>query len=139
MKIPEFKVGTTSTVQKKVTEEDTAMLYGNGALKKLLDTSTTAKLVIQAATKMIDPLLPEGLVSVGKSISIIHEEPAIIGMTVTVEAKLKEVDGNRLLFEFTLYDELGEIGRGLHERYIVKNELLENRAKSRLNILMGFN
>lgn len=139
MKLPEFKIGTVSTVQRKVTEKDTAVDYGNGALRKLLDTPTTVKLVIQAASKMIDPLLPEGLISIGKSINIVHEEPVAMGMTVTVEAKLKEADGNRLVFEFVLYDELGEVGRGFHERYIVKNEIIENKAKSRIEKVSGFN
>ncbi|MGB9840283.1 thioesterase family protein [Thermovenabulum sp.] len=139
MKIPEFKIGMSATLQKKITEKEAAFDYGMGVLKSLLDTPSTVKLVIQAASKMIDPLLPEGLVSIGKGINVIHLEPVPVGITVTVEVTLKEVDKNRLLFEFVVYDELSEVARGHHERYIVSEDIIKNKAKDRLENLSGFN
>lgn len=135
IEIPKFKPGLTETVQKLITEKDTALHFGSGALKTLLATPVLAALMIEAAAKMIDPRLPEGLITIGKSINITHEKPTPAGMTVTVKAELKEIDGNRLLFQLKAYDELGEIGHGIHERYIVSHSGILKSAEDRKKLL----
>lgn len=122
MGIPEVNPGLSGTVQKTVTEEDTALHYGSGALKTLLATPILAALMIEAAVKAVDPTLPEGFITIGKTLKITHDEPTCQGMTVTVNARLIKVDGNRLVFEIVAYDEIGQISRGYHERYIVSHK-----------------
>jgi len=130
-RIPELKIGLSGSVQKKITTEDTALNFGSGSLKDLLATPTLAALMIEAAVTTVDPLLPDRYITVGKSSSLIHEEPTIRGMTVTVTAKLAEIDRNRLVFEITAYDELGPVGTGVHERFIVNYDSFMDRVTTR--------
>lgn len=137
MKMPDLKPGMSSTVQKVITKEDTALNYGSGSLKNLMATPVLAALMIEAAVKTIDPLLPEELITIGKSIEIEHSNPTMAGMTVTVNAKLVEVNCTRLLFEIHAYDEIGHIGSGYHERYIVNYNKLMDNVYERCDFVQG--
>jgi len=87
--------------------------------------------MIEAAITAVDSLLPEGYVTVGKSTAVSYQNPTIIGMTVTVLATLIEIDKNRLVFEITAFDELGQIARGKHERIIVDAASFMQKAHRR--------
>ena len=50
---------------------------------------------------------------------ITHSKATPVGMKVTCESKLLEVDRRRLVFELVARDEKGEIGKGRHERFII--------------------
>jgi predicted thioesterase len=137
MKIPELKTGMSKSVQKVITRDDTALNFGSGALNNLLATPTLAALMIEAAVKLIDPLLPEGYITIGKTIEIEHENPTTEGMSVTVTAKLMEINENRLSFEVIAFDELGRIGSGYHERQIVKHDILMSKVEERLKMIQS--
>lgn len=137
MKMPDLKPGMSSTVQKLITKEDTALNFGSGALKNLLATPVLVALMIEAAVKIVDPLLPDECITIGKSIEVEHRNPTMSGMTVTVNAKLVEINCTRLLFEIHAYDEIGEIGCGYHERYIVNYNKLMNNVYERCDFVQG--
>ncbi|HYF75175.1 MAG TPA: hypothetical protein VD757_01200 [Candidatus Nitrosocosmicus sp.] len=137
MKIPELKVGMSNSIQKVITRGDTALNFGSGALDNLLATPTLAALMIEAAVKLVDPLLPEGYISIGKTIEIEHEHPTIQGMTVTVSAKLMELGENRITLEIIAYDDLGRIGSGYHERQVVKRDILMDKVEERFKPLQS--
>lgn len=137
MKLPELKAGMTKSVQKVITRDDTALNFGSGALKDLLATPTLAALMIEAAVMTVDPLLPDGIITIGKILNIEHNNPTKEGMTVTVSATLTEVDGNILSFEIKAYDEISQIGAGHHERYIVNREKLMERVNERCSVLQS--
>jgi predicted thioesterase len=137
VKTTDLKPGLTSIIQKVVTKEDAAHNYGSGVLKDLLATPVLSALMIEAAIKIVDTLLPEGYITIGKSIEIEHSNPTMIGMIVTVKAKLVEVSCTRLLFEINAFDEIGEIGRGYHERFIVNYEKMMNKAHERCDFVQG--
>ena len=54
-----------------------------------------------------------------RSVDISHSKATPVGMKVTCESTLVEVDRRRLVFELLAYDEKGEIGRGRHERFVI--------------------
>ena len=56
-----------------------------------------------------------------------------IGMQVTCETELVEVDGRRLVFHVKASDEAGLIGEGTHERFIINNEKFQSKANGKLN------
>ncbi len=126
----ELKPGLSRTVQKTISESDT-LAFGRGALTELLATPSLTALMIEAAITAVDSLLPEGYVTVGKSTAVSYQNPTIIGMTVTVLATLIEIDKNRLVFEITAFDELGQIARGKHERIIVDAASFMQKAHRR--------
>lgn len=135
MKLPELKIGMSASVKKVIAKEDTALNFGSGALNNLLATPTLAALMIEAAVKLIDPLLPEGYITIGKTLEIEHENPTIEGVTVTVTAKLMEVNGSKLSLEILATDEIGKIGSGYHERYIVAHNILMDKVRERFSII----
>lgn len=131
MKWPELKVGLSKSVQKKITHQDTALNYGSGALTDLLATPSMVALMIEAAVSTVEPLLKDPYITVGKAMNITHEKPTLEGMTVTVTAKITDIDGSRLQFEVTAYDEIGEIGNGALERIIVNRHTIRENANTR--------
>jgi predicted thioesterase len=137
MRISELKSGMSKSVQKVITKEDTALNFGSGALTNLLATPTLVALMIEASVKLIDPLLPEGYITIGRTMEIEHEHPTKEGVTVTVTAKLLEINESRLSLEIIAFDELGRIGSGYHERQIVNNDILMSKVEERFNVIQS--
>lgn len=135
MRFKKITVGSKQVIQKKILKEDTALNFGSGALKTLLATPTLAALMIEAAVLLVDSNLPENCITIGKKLDINHEIPTTQGMTVTVSAELVEKKDTKLVFEINAYDELGHIGRGHHERYIVHQEKLMKNVDERCAVI----
>ncbi len=57
--------------------------------------------------------------TVGTHVDFSHTAATPPGMTVTVRARLEEVDGKRLTFSVSAHDGVDTITRGRHERYII--------------------
>lgn len=137
--IPRLQIGTTVIVQKKIEREDTALKFGSGKLDNLLATPTLVALAIEAAVKAVDDKLPEGFVTAAKYLEISHDQPTIMGMTVSVKAVLKVQEGNNLIFDVEAFDEVGVIGRGKFVRTIVNKNSLIGKAKERAFRLESIN
>ena len=60
--------------------------------------------------------------TVGISISTNHKAATPMGMKVTCEAELVEIDRSRLVFNVVCSDEMDVIGEGQHQRFIIDNE-----------------
>lgn len=133
----DLKAGTRKTLQKTITSEDTALNYGNGSLENMLATPTLAALMIEASVNAVDLELPEGCMTVGKSLTIIHDNPNLEGMTVTIEAILSNIEGDKLVFEINAYDEVGRIGTGKHERCIVNYGSLMNKVNESCSMIQS--
>jgi fluoroacetyl-CoA thioesterase len=101
-----------------VTLEMTAARYGSG-LVEVYATPAFVALVEQTCLKSVLPYLSEGLGTVGIKVELSHSKATPVGMKVTCETTLVEVDRRRLVFECVGYDEKGEIGRGRHERFVI--------------------
>jgi fluoroacetyl-CoA thioesterase len=67
----------------------------------------------------LKPYLASGQRTVGTRIDMSHSAATPIGMTVTAEVELVEVDGRRLKFRVTCRDDAEVIGKGFHERFII--------------------
>jgi fluoroacetyl-CoA thioesterase len=57
--------------------------------------------------------------SVGTDVKLSHSAATPPGMTVTVHARLDQVEGRRLLFSVVADDGVDEICRGTHERFVI--------------------
>ena len=80
--------------------------------------------------------LDAGEDSVGAHVSIDHLAPTPIGMKVTIEVKIVELDRRKVVFDFSVKD-LEEVGRGRHVRFVVetaktRERLAAKRAKAGL-------
>lgn len=81
--------------------------------------------------------LDAGEDSVGAHVSIDHLAPTPLGLNVTIEAKIAEVDRRKVVFSFSVKDPLEEVGRGTHVRFVVetaktRERLAAKRAKAGL-------
>ena len=114
----EITVGMTGEAFTTVERADTAYEVGSGDLL-VYATPCMVALMEGAACEAISPL-PEGKTSVGTEISVSHKAATPVGMEVRAEAVVTGVEGRKISFEITAYDEAGEIGKATHERFIVK-------------------
>ena len=81
--------------------------------------------------------LDAGEDSVGTQVVIDHLAATPLGLKVTVEIKVVEVDRRKVKFEFSVKDPVEEAGRGTHTRFVVEAEkrrerLAAKRAKAGL-------
>ena len=117
----ELKPGLEGRAETLVEEADTALEVGSGSLR-VYATPCLAALMEGAACECIEGCLPEEQTSVGTSLNLRHTAATPVGMTVRAVAKLTAVEGKKLTFEITAYDEAGEIGSAIHERFLVNVE-----------------
>ena len=82
----------------------------------------------KTALTSIMPYLEEGQSTVGTKIDIAHIAATPVGMKVTCETELIEIDRRRLVFSVNVYDEIEKIAEGTHERFIVDNEKFISKA-----------
>ena len=114
-----------------VTKELTAISLGSGDLE-VYATPAMIALMEETASESVKPALEVGQGSVGTCIAIKHLAATPIGMRVRCESELVEVDGRRLVFNITAYDEKDKIGEGTHERFIISNDKFQSKVNSKL-------
>ena len=115
-----------------VSEANSAKTMESGALD-VFATPAMVALMEKTAWQSVQTYLEEGCGTVGTSMNITHDAPTPLGMKVTCETVLTAVDGRRLTFEVEAFDECGSIGKGVHERFIIKSEKFQNKANNKLN------
>lgn len=130
--IPVFKKGEFLTVQKVVERGDTGALIGSGKLDQLLASPMLLNMMIEACSRLIDARLPEELVSVGTTYTIQHEEPTLIGETVTCKVTIVSQEDSKITLNMEAFDETGLVSTGSCERYIVNQELMVKKARMRI-------
>src|SRR4051812_2856090 len=75
--------------------------------------------------------LDAGEDSVGAHVSIDHLAATPLGMKVTIEAKIIEVDRRRVTFEVVARDTIEECGRGKHVRFVVETAKSKERIAAK--------
>src|SRR5262245_52138372 len=86
---------------------------------RVLSTPDMIRLVEQTAIEAVAPHLAPGQATVGTRVDIAHLAATPVGMSITVSVELTEVDRRRLGFRIEVRDELDEVGKGSHERFII--------------------
>ena len=81
--------------------------------------------------------LEEGEDSVGVHVSIDHLAPTPMGLAVSIEVRIVELDRRKITWEFSVKDPVEEVGRGTHVRFVVekaktRERLAAKRAKAGL-------
>jgi predicted thioesterase len=69
--------------------------------------------------------------SVGTEISLKHSAPTLAGMTVEIAVTVTAVEGRRIAFEAAVKDELDEVSRGTHSRFVVEIARTIERIKAK--------
>ena len=125
-----IEVGLKGEKEMVVQLDDLASVMGNvGA--QVLSTHQVVLLMELAARNAIKDVLPPGMMTVGTIIRIRHFAAAPMGMKVRAEATLKEINGHRLVFDVTAYDECDQIAEGQNEQLIVPVEKFLKRVEEK--------
>ena len=99
---------------------------------QVLATARMIALMEIAAARMLQPFLEPGELSVGVTVDVSHTAPTPLGAQVTATARYAKREGKLFLFEVSVADAGGEVGRGKHRRAIVSREQLQSVAAKRV-------
>lgn len=129
-----------STIYKKEGSmlETLASSGTTGSLNYLITTPQIMEIIIEASYSMLDPLLPDGYITVGKYIELSHEKPTLTlaGGAISVILTVSKIDGNKIYLDVACYDDIGLICKGMYERAIVNKDILMEatykRAQSKM-------
>jgi len=122
----DIKEGLTNSEEITVNYDDTAIKYGSGTVE-VLSTPAMIGLMEKVAMNCVATLIPEGFITLGTEVNIRHIKATPVGMKVRCEARLLETEGRKLTFEVSAWDEIAQIGIGIHKRYIVNHNEFMNK------------
>ncbi len=114
-----------------VTDELTAAKMGSG-LAPVYATPCMIALIEGTAAESVEPFLEEGQGTVGTKVEVSHLAATPIGMKVRCETELVGIDRKKLVFEASVYDESGLVGKGRHERFIIDNDRFMANVQAKL-------
>jgi fluoroacetyl-CoA thioesterase len=126
---PSFRPGVSRVNRIQVGRERTIGFMGEEARtyatpSMILDIEHTCReLIIEHA----DP----GEDSVGMEVAVKHLAPTLMGMTVEIAARVTGVEGRKVFFEVTVKDELEDVGKGTHVRFVVDKAKTFERLKAK--------
>lgn len=113
-------VGMTRKEELTVLDKDTAKSYKSGGLDVFATPAMIALMECAAFTLLKQE--PVNVDSVGVEINVQHLRACLINTKVWAVATITSVNGKRISFDITAYDNKGEIGKGTHTRYIIDAE-----------------
>lgn len=126
----ELEVGIKGEARDVVTNLNTAVAYGNTVVNVYASPAMIG-LMEKAALSSVLPFLGEGMTTVGTRFEVKHLAATPVGLNVTARSTLVEIEGKRLLFEVEAWDDAEQIGKGIHERFIVKLEGFLKRTQGK--------
>ena len=126
-----MKTGIKGHTEQIVDESITADTVGSGLLH-VFATPAMIALIEKTAWESIADELESGQGTVGTKVDVAHISATPIGMKVWCDTELVEVDNRRLVFSVTVYDEVGKIGEGTHERFIIYNDKFKAKAYEKI-------
>lgn len=105
-----------------------------GAFATMPKVFATAYLVAFVEATCIDaiaPFLPPGQASVGTHVDLSHSAATPVGMTVTADVELIEVNGRALHFKVICRDDRDVICEGTHHRFIIDQAKFETKVREK--------
>ena len=113
-----IETGKTFTQEVIVEHKDTAAVYGSGTLE-VFATPAMVGLMENTAIKCLNGMLDADSDTVGIEINTKHIKATRVGKKVFCRATITEVDGRRIRFDIEAWDETGQIGTAVHDRFII--------------------
>lgn len=128
--MPALEPGLEGVIKVVVEARMSATAYDSGPVSGLA-TPAMVGLMEAACMRAVAGAMAPGQSSVGVRLDIEHLAPTPVGMMVVARARLEKVEGRRLYFRLRVDDEVGEIGRGTHERVLIDLQKFEARIRQR--------
>ena len=127
-----IEVGLKGRSETVVTQHNTANAIGSG-LVPVFATPYMIALMENAAANSLLPYLGADEGSVGTQLNVAHTSATPIGMKVWANTEVTAVEGKKITFSVTAFDEAGEIGHGTHERFLIQTDKFLARAQGKLD------
>ena len=115
---PSLEPGVSSTRRITVDRERTIGFMGEEA--RVYATPRLVGDIEYTCRDLMLAHLDPGEDSVGVEIALKHLAPSLPGMTVEIGVSVTAVAGRKVSFEVVAHDELDEISRGTHVRFVVE-------------------
>lgn len=124
-----LQVGLASTKRVMIDEEHCIGFMGKEGMvyatpRMVLDVEFTCR-------NLLLEHLDEGEDSVGAHVSIDHLAATPLGLEVTIDVKIVDLDRRRVTFEFSVRDPIEECGRGKHVRFVADKAKSFERIKAK--------
>ncbi len=126
-----MKIGLKGTKEIIVEASMLASSLGSG----LVDVFATPMMIAfmeNVCATTVAAEIGQGNVTVGTLLHVTHTAATPLGMKVTFHCELTAIEGRKLTFNVSAFDEKEKIGEGLHERFIVNQEKFQSRALGKL-------
>ena len=132
MTVDDLKPGLRHAAAIRVTEAmavpATGRAFGSAVeMPPVFATTQMIGLMEWTCVAALQPYLAPNQRTVGTKVDMAHLAATPIGMTVTAEVELIEIDRRRLRFKVSCRDEADLIGEGFHERAVVDHDRFMHR------------
>ncbi len=111
-----------------VTDENTATRYGSGHVD-VFATPAMIALMEQTSLQSIAWLLPHDKTSVGTEVCVKHLRATPVGHKLRCESRVTEVQGRKVVFEVSVWDDQILVGHGSHTRMVVGKDKFMAQSK----------
>ena len=125
------EIGRSYQSQTRVEEWMTAEKAGNKGVP-VLSTPMLIQLVEEAAMQCVAPALDPDEITLGTHVDLAHLAATPVGLIVRTEVEILKVDGRRIEYAFTAFDEREKIAEGTHERYVTSRDKFRERLDEKL-------
>lgn len=121
----------TIVVEESFTGLALARSIGLADMPPVLSTAFMVGLIECTCIDGLRPYLLEGENTVGTLIDVSHISSTPVGMRITAEARLVAVVGRKLRFLVACHDEHEIVGKGNHERTLIRPASFMRRAEGK--------
>ena len=131
-----LEVGATHTARYEIDKDRTIGFMGEelrvyATPIMVRDMENTCRLFLE------DVYLDEDENSVGARVEIDHMGPTLVGMYVNIKITVTELRGPKVAFEFEVHDQIEQVGRGKHLRFVVPLNKQRERLEGKRAQLKG--
>lgn len=129
-----LEVGHSAERDIVVSHEMTAEALGNHGAT-VMATPTLVQYLELVSIDALGPAIEKGEISLGTAMSIRHIAATPVGGHIHLKAVVTEMEGRRVSFEVTAYDDLELVAEGTHDRAVVNQErFFQGIDKKRLEL-----
>ena len=127
--------GVTATQKIAIDRDRTIGFMGDEG--RVYSTPSMVRDIEYTCHELLNEHLDDGENSVGTHISVDHIGATVEGDEVEVSVTITAVEGRAVSFEATVKDSLEEVGRGVHNRFVVDVQKTYERLMEKRKKVMG--
>ena len=125
------------TITQKITVDRDRTIGFMGDEGRVYSTPSMVRDIEYTCHELLNEHLDDGENSVGTHVSVDHIGATVEGDEVEVSVTITAVEGRAVSFEATVKDSLEEVGRGVHNRFVVDVQKTYERLTEKRKKVMG--